>query len=147
MKTNIRELDNQIAFKLYINSKKMNNVYMNIGLKDLGLTYTQYLTMTVLWQEKKLTVKELGTFLTLDSGTMTPLLKKLEKHGYINRKRSLEDERVVIITLTKKGDSLQENINNLKFEEFNKNLKKLTKVDIKKLNDLLDKLNDSMESE
>jgi DNA-binding MarR family transcriptional regulator len=147
MKTNITELDNQIAFKLYINSKKITNMYMNIGLKESGLTYTQYLTMTVLWQEKKLTVKELGTFLTLDSGTMTPLLKKLEKHGYINRNRSLEDERVVIITLTKKGDFLQNDIKNLKFEEFNKNLKKLNKVDIKKLNELLDKLNDSLESE
>ncbi|MFP9045247.1 MarR family transcriptional regulator, partial [Enterococcus faecalis] len=76
-------------------------------LKPLNLTYTQYLVMLVLWEKKKTSVKELGNDLCLDSGTLTPLLKKLAEKNYINRQRETGDERIVNVTLTPQGAALQ----------------------------------------
>lgn len=74
----------------------------------IGLTYTQYITMMVLWQEREISVKDLGTRLYLDSGTLTPVLKTLERQGYVARTRSKLDERVVVVLLTEKGAHLKE---------------------------------------
>ena len=94
-------LDNQLCFPLYAASKELTRRYKPF-LDPLGLTYTQYVTMMALWERDGVTVGELGDRLYLDSATLTPLLKRLESHGYLNRTRSPKDERVVIITLTEK---------------------------------------------
>jgi DNA-binding MarR family transcriptional regulator len=77
-------------------------------LDEIDLTYTQYITMMVLWERRSVTAKELGGCLFLDSGTLTPLLKKLESKGWVTRKRAKEDERVLIVTLTKEGEMLRD---------------------------------------
>ena len=82
-------------------------------LDELDLTYTQYITMMVLWEKESLNVKELGSMLYLDSGTLTPLLKKLEAKGYVTRSRCKEDERNLIISITEKGDALKERAANI----------------------------------
>lgn len=80
----------------------------NPFLKEIGLTYPQYVTMMVLWEEKKITMHDLGKRLYLDSGTLTPVLKKLENMGYVTRSRKPEDERVVIVEITPEGQALRE---------------------------------------
>lgn len=102
----ILKLDNQLCFALYVCSKEIIKKYKPI-LEPLGLTYTGYITMLALWEEDNLTVKDLGNKLFLDSGTLTPLLKKLESQHFINRVRSSNDERNVVITLTEKGRELK----------------------------------------
>lgn len=99
-------LENQLCFPLYVASKEIIRKY-KVYLDPLDLTYTQYIVMMALWEHKKINVKHLGELLYLDSGTLTPLLKKLEKHGYIQRIRNKEDERNVIISLTKEGEELK----------------------------------------
>lgn len=101
------KLDNQLCFKYYVISKEIIKRYKPL-LKPLGLTYTGYITMLVLWETSPINQKTLGQTLTLDSGTLTPLLKKLEKQGLITRKRSKKDERNVMIALAKKGQRLQQ---------------------------------------
>ena len=101
------ELENQLCFPLYAVSKEIIAKYHDY-LKDIDLTYTQYVVMMVLWKEKSLNVKALGEKVRLDSGTLTPLLKKLEKKGFITRNRDKEDERNVIISLTEEGDKLKD---------------------------------------
>ncbi|WP_046228048.1 MarR family winged helix-turn-helix transcriptional regulator [Paenibacillus dauci] len=101
------KLDNQLCFAIYASSREMTKMYQPL-LDHLGLTYSQYLVMLVLWEQQECTVKELGNALYLDSGTLTPLLKRLEAAGLIIRKRSTEDERKVHITLTEAGWSLQQ---------------------------------------
>lgn len=101
------KLSNQLCFPLYVCSKEIVRRYKPF-LDPLDLTYTQYITMMVMWEEKTITVKELGKKLFLDSGTMTPLLKKLEVKGYIVRKRSEKDERIVFVTITELGEKLKE---------------------------------------
>lgn len=101
------KLENQICFPLYACSREIIKRYKPF-LDELDLTYTQYITMMVLWEKKTVTVKELGACLYLDSGTLTPLLKKLESKGLIIRKRSEEDERNLNVTLTKQGELLRE---------------------------------------
>lgn len=101
------KLESQLSFPLYAAAKEMVRKYKPY-LDKLDLTYTQYLTMLVLWEKKKLNVKELGSKLYLDSGTLTPLLKKLEAKGYVSRKRSQEDERNLMICITPRGDELKE---------------------------------------
>lgn len=103
--TNSLLLKNQICFPVYVLAREIINHYRPI-LDEMDLTYPQYLVMMVLWEEKTQTVNQLGEKLMLDSGTLTPLLKRLEQKGFIIRKRSLEDERVVIISLTDEGISL-----------------------------------------
>ena len=92
-------LDKQLCFPLYACARKIVAAYHPF-LKKIGLTYTQYVTMMVIWEEKEISVHDLGERLYLDSGTLTPVLKKLESFGYIERHRSTEDERVVIAILT-----------------------------------------------
>ena len=101
------ELDHQLCFPLYACSKEIIRQYRPY-LEDINLTYTQYIVMMVIWQEKTINVKELGKKLFLDSGTLTPVLKSLENKGYICRNRSLKDERVVLAELTKSGEELKE---------------------------------------
>ena len=99
-------LDNQLCFALYSTSLAMTKLYKPL-LDELGLTYPQYLAMLVLWERDGLMVSELGERLSLDSGTLTPLLKRLEASGLIARIRAVEDERRVHITLTAEGRKLK----------------------------------------
>jgi DNA-binding MarR family transcriptional regulator len=101
------KLENQLCFKYYVISKEIIRLYKPF-LDPLDLTYTSYITMLALWEEDNISIKHLGQRLTLDSGTLTPLLKKLEKIGYIQRMRSQEDERKVNILVTDKGYKLKE---------------------------------------
>ena len=100
-------LKNQLCFPLYAASKEVVRKYKPI-LDELDLTYTQYITMMVLWEKKQTNVKELGQCLFLDSGTLTPLLKKLEQKGYIVRHRSTHDERNLMVQITERGENLKE---------------------------------------
>lgn len=100
------KLENQLCFPLYVCSKEIVRRYKPY-LDELDLTYTQYITMMVMWDKKELNVKELGEKLYLDSGTLTPLLKKLELKGYVTRERSSKDERNLIVRLTSSGESLK----------------------------------------
>ncbi|GHF26248.1 MarR family transcriptional regulator [Streptomyces griseoluteus] len=100
-------LDRQICFSLNAASRAFNGVY-RVLLKDLGLTYPQYLVMLVLWERGALPVKQLGEHLRLDSGTLSPLLKRLEGAGLVRRERSASDERSVRVTLTGEGTALRE---------------------------------------
>ncbi len=99
-------LDNQFCFALYSASLAMTKTYKPF-LESLGLTYPQYLAMLILWEQDNVLVKEIGERLFLDSGTLTPLLKRLEAAGLIERTRDPEDERQVRITLTKNGRALK----------------------------------------
>ncbi|MBM9548865.1 MarR family transcriptional regulator [Leptospira sp. 201903074] len=100
-------LKNQVCFSLYSSMHRLMKIYRPL-LAAVGLTYPQYLVMLVLWEEEESTVSGLGDRLQLDSGTLTPLLKRLEQGGFIQRKRNLDDERVVIVSLTKNGRQLRE---------------------------------------
>ena len=106
-KYNELRLRNQLCFPLYACSREMIRLYKPY-LDELDLTYTQYISMMVLWERKSVTVKELGNELYLDSGTLTPLLKKLEAKGLLTRKRSTTDERNLIVTITEQGEALKE---------------------------------------
>jgi len=99
-------LDEQLCFALYSTSLAMNKVYRKL-LGKLGLTYPQYLVMMVLWEQDQLTVSDIGGRLFLDSATLTPLLKRMESTGTLTRERSADDERQVIIRLTKAGRELK----------------------------------------
>ncbi|MBP5222935.1 MAG: MarR family transcriptional regulator [Lachnospiraceae bacterium] len=101
------KLENQLCFPLYACARKMVNLYTPV-LKPLGLTYTQYIVFMVLWEKEEVSVGELGRMLHLDAGTLTPLLKNLEKSGYVTRERMKEDERVTKVCITKEGDALKE---------------------------------------
>ena len=106
------KLENQLCFPLYAASKEVIRRYKPL-LDKVDLTYTQYIAMMVLWEENEINVKTLGEKLFLDSGTLTPLLKKLESKGYITRKRLDKDERNLDISITKKGLALQEKVKNV----------------------------------
>ncbi len=101
------KLANQLCFPLYAAARNVTGLYTP-WLKPLGLTYTQYIVFLVLWEKDGLSVSEIGEKLMLDNGTLSPLLKKMEQAGYVERRRSREDDRVVRITLTEKGRALQE---------------------------------------
>lgn len=101
------KLGNQLCFPLYVCSKEIVKRYKPF-LDEIGLTYTQYIAMMAVWEHEELSVKELGALLFLDSGTLTPVLKTLEKKGLLSRKRSSEDERILIVTLTESGTKLKE---------------------------------------
>ncbi len=100
------QLDQQLCFALYSTSLAMTKVYKPM-LRELGLTYPQYLVMLVLWEHDELAISELGTRLTLDSGTLTPLLKRLETAGFVKRERDAADERRVLVSLTDSGRALR----------------------------------------
>lgn len=106
-KFDVLKLENQLCFPLYACSRETIRLYKPY-LDKLQLTYTQYITMMVLWDRGSATVKELGKALYLDSGTLTPLLKKLEAKGLLTRKRSTEDERNLIVSITEEGQRLKE---------------------------------------
>ncbi len=100
------KLENQICFPLYVIAKEITAMYRPF-LEELDITYSQYLVMMVLWENEGLTVNQIGEKLFLDSGTLTPLLKRLEAKSYLSRQRKKEDERVVQVFLTEAGKSLQ----------------------------------------
>ena len=103
----IMKLDNQLCFPLYAAARQVVSLYTPY-LKELGLTYTQYIVFLVLWESDGIPVGELGRRLYLDNGTLTPLLKKLETAGYLTRARDSRDERVVTVTLTEEGRALRQ---------------------------------------
>ncbi|WP_353145627.1 MarR family transcriptional regulator [Chryseobacterium sp.] len=99
-------LSNHLCFKTYAVSRFITGLYKP-HLEKLSLTYPQYLVMLVLWENGKVSIGKIGDCLHLDNGTLTPLLKRMEKNGLLNRTRSTDDERVVLISLTEKGLALQ----------------------------------------
>jgi len=101
------KLCNQVCFPMYACTKEMVRQY-GPYLKPLGLTYTQYLVMMVLWERRSVSSRELAECLHLDYGTLTPVLKRLDQAGLLNRERSREDERLLTLTLTEQGDELRE---------------------------------------
>lgn len=101
------QLENQLCFSIYATSREITKVYRPL-LNQLGVTYPQYLALLVLWEHGTVSVKEIGELLYLDSGTLTPMLKRMEDQGLVIRKRSNEDERVVFISLTNKGKELRD---------------------------------------
>lgn len=103
------KLENQLCFSLYAVSREVIKLYKPL-LDKYGLTYTQYIAMLVVWEHEKITVKEMGQKLHLDSGTLTPVLKKLEALDLITKYRDKNDDRVVIVELREKGKSLKEEI-------------------------------------
>ena len=100
-------LENQLCFPLYACAKEVTRRYKSF-LDPLGLTYTQYITMMVMWDKKEVRVKDLGEVLYLDSGTLTPLLKRLEQKGLIHRSRYRDDERALCVRITEEGERLQD---------------------------------------
>ncbi len=109
------KLENQLCFPLYAAARQVVSLYTP-HLKELGLTYTQYIVFLVLWEKDGIPVGELGRRLYLDNGTLTPLLKKLESAGYLTRSRDKIDERVVIVTLTDAGRALKEKAKEIPFK-------------------------------
>lgn len=106
-KFDVLKLGNQLCFPLYACAKEIIRIYRK-PLEKIGLTYTQYIVMMVLWEFSDMSEKELGQKIYLDSGTLTPVLKKLEKAGFVSRRRAKEDERFIKITLTDNGIKLKE---------------------------------------
>ncbi|MGF3105276.1 MarR family winged helix-turn-helix transcriptional regulator [Rossellomorea sp. DUT-2] len=107
MKDPLLLLENQICFKIYTAEREITKLYRGL-LEEIGVTYPQYLTLLVLWEDGTVSVKELGRKLFLDSGTLTPMLKRMESNGFVERHRSVEDERSVVISLTNKGEAMKE---------------------------------------
>lgn len=103
------KLENQLCFPLYAAARKVVGLYTPY-LKPLGITYTQYITFMVLWEQDGIPVGDIGSRLFLDNGTLTPLLKKMEKQGWIERKRNPQDERQVLIYLTDKGKAMKDQV-------------------------------------
>ena len=106
------KLENQLCFPLYAAARRTMGIYTPY-LKPLGLTYTQYIVFMVLWEKDCIPVSEIGDRLLLDSGTLTPLLKKMEKAGYLTRERSKQDERSVIVALTDEGRAMKERVKDI----------------------------------
>ena len=136
-------LDNQLCFPLYACAKEVVRQYRT-PLEPLGMTYTQYVVMMVLWECGSITEKELGERIHLDSGTLAPLLKRLDKQGLVKRERPDQNERVLRITLTEAGISLQEEA--LSVPEAMKNCIGLSMEECSVLRSLLDKSLNAMES-
>ena len=109
------KLENQLCFPLYAAAKEVVRKYKPF-LDEVDLTYTQYITMMVLWENESMNVKELGSKLYLDSGTLTPLLKKLESKGFITRCRCKEDERNLFVSLTEEGEKLKDEALHVPYE-------------------------------
>ena len=108
-------LENQLCFPLYACARKIVAAY-NPFLKELGLTYPQYITMMVLWENNKVAMRDLGKRLYLDSGTLTPVLKKLEAMGYLKRYRNPEDERILMVSITDDGKALRQEAENIPYQ-------------------------------
>lgn len=103
------KLENQLCFPLYAAARKVVGAYTPY-LKPLGITYTQYITFMVLWEQDGIPVGDIGDRLFLDNGTLTPLLKKMEKQGFVKRKRNPQDERQVLIYLTNQGKAMKDQV-------------------------------------
>ncbi|OUR62120.1 MarR family transcriptional regulator [Colwellia sp. 39_35_sub15_T18] len=135
------QLENQLCFRLYSLTKLMNRHYSPV-LKKLGLTYSQYIVMLVLWENNNtnsaISVKHLGVKLDLDSGTLSPLLKRLEKQGLISRLRNSEDERSVEIKLTRSGCQLKAQAQDIPAQMFS--VTGMSIDDLQGLNNQLDNL-------
>lgn len=127
-------LDTQLCFALYSTSLAMTKVYRKL-LPKLGITYPQYLVMMVLWEQDELTVSEIGERLFLDSATLTPLLKRMEASELLQRTRAANDERQVIVTLTKKGSALRHKASDVMSTIFS-----ATKCSVKEVTVLRDQL-------
>ena len=138
------KLKNQLCFPIYLCSKEIIRKYTPV-LNKLNLTYTQYIVMMYFWENKQSNVKELGKTLLLDSSTLTPLLKKLEKKGYITRTKSSVDERNLVLELTSQGDALKDDALNVP-EEIGKCIN-LEKEEAKTLYSLLYKVLVGIEKE
>ncbi|MBQ4603014.1 MAG: MarR family transcriptional regulator, partial [Clostridia bacterium] len=109
------KLENQLCFPLYACSREIVKRYKPF-LDEIGLTYTQYIAMMVMWERKSVNVKELGECLYLDSGTLTPLLKKLESKGFVTRMRSDKDERNLVVAVTDEGEKLKDKAVEIPFQ-------------------------------
>lgn len=129
-------LDNQICFALHAASRAFGTLYRT-ALRDLALTYPQYLVMLVLWEHGELPVKKIGEYLRLDSGTLSPLLKRLEAAGLVQRERSALDERSVTVRLTTTGDALRE-----RAQRVPEQIASATGLSLTDLTDLRTRLND-----
>ena len=116
------KLTNQLCFPLYAAARSVTNKYTPF-LKSLGLTYTQYIVLLVLWEKDGITVGEICERLMLDNGTVSPLLKKLQQAGYIEKHRSTEDDRIVNVILTEEGHQLQERANTIRYVQPNNSVK------------------------
>lgn len=128
-------LKNQLCFPLYACGRKIVGSYTPY-LKPLGLTYTQYIVMMVMWEKENVNVGQLGEELHLDAGTLTPLLKRLENAGYVTRKRSKEDERITLISITEEGEALKEKCKDIPIKMASES-SPLTEKDAKELYRLL----------
>ena len=135
------QLGNQLCFPLYVIAKEITGLYRPL-LEELDITYPQYLVMMVLWEHQRLTVNQIGEKLFLDSGTITPLLKRLEAKSYIVRERKIEDERVVEISLTDEGERLQDKACLIP-EKMNDRLD-LSETDVQELKQAVSKLLDKI---
>lgn len=131
------KLDNQLCFPLYACAKEIVRRYKPF-LDDIDLTYTQYIAMMVLWEEKEINVKDLGGRLYLDSGTLTPVLKRLEQKGLISRQRDDKDERMLIVSITQEGEALKEKAVEIPYKMAG--CVKLDEQDAKELYEILHKL-------
>ncbi len=131
------KLDNQLCFPLYACAKEIVRRYKPF-LDEIDLTYTQYIAMMVLWEEKEINVKDLGGRLYLDSGTLTPVLKRLEQKGLISRQRDDKDERVLIASITQEGEALKEKAVEIPYKMAG--CVKLDEQDAKELYEILHKL-------
>ena len=135
------QLGNQLCFPLYVIAKEITGLYRPL-LEELDITYPQYLVMMVLWEHQRLTVNQIGEKLFLDSGTITPMLKRLEAKSYIVRQRKIEDERVVEISLTDEGERLQDKACLIP-EKMNDRLN-LSETDVQELKQAITKLLDKI---
>ena len=115
---NMFKIENALSFNMYLCSKELMRYY-NLILKKYDLTYTQYLVMMYFWEQGESNLRDIGKILILDSSTLTPLLKKLEKKGYITRVKSKEDERNLILNLTKKGKDLRKDLQDVPKDVYN----------------------------
>ena len=135
------KLDNQLCFPLYAAARNVTGLYTP-HLRPLGLTYTQYITLLVLWEKDSISVSEIGNRLMLDNGTLSPMLKKMEQAGYIVRERSKDDDRVVIISLTQKGRDLKEEA-----KEIPEKVGSCIDLPVEKAEQLRDLLNELLETQ
>lgn len=133
------QLKNQLCFALYVCSKEIIKRYAP-SFEKHNLTYTSYITLMSLWEKDYVTVKQLGEQLFLDSGTLTPVLKKMETQGWINRERSKDDERTVYITLTERGRNMKEECRDIPAQMLCTNI-----IDFEKAPEMLNSLHDMME--
>lgn len=135
------KLDNQLCFPLYAAARNVTGLYTP-HLRPLGLTYTQYITLLVLWEKDGISVSEIGNRLMLDNGTLSPMLKKMQQAGYIVRERSKDDDRFVIISLTQKGRDLKEEA-----KEIPEKVGSCIDLPVEKAEQLRDLLNELLETQ